>query len=315
MRVPSHDEKGIALIALAVSLALLVPILGLSVDGGLLWAANNRLNSACDAAALATARSLGAGAALPDQIAYATNRGEAFFQANFDSAQFGGAHVVPVINVAEIAPAVLEITATAKANIAVYFMRYLGPGVSLVQASGRVIRRDVDLVIALDTSAGPFCEEAVRQSKLFANSFMAGRDRIGLVVNGQPILDPDPRFKIGGMMGAKLDAVSCGDAAGGVPFAAYDQISKLNRPEALNAVVWISGKPSEPNSNPPVRTYVIGPAAAPEIEKRLRLFSNDAREPNPDTGRPVGMFLQTGESSQLAQAYSTILNDLMSSGR
>ena len=315
MRVRSHSEKGIALIALAVSLALLVPILGLSVDGGLLWAANNRLNSACEAAALATARSLGAGATLPDQIAYATNRGEAFFQANFDSAQFGGAQVVPVINVAELAPAVLQITATAKTNIPVYFMRYIGPTASLVQASRRVIRRDVDLVIALDTMAGPFCEEALRQSKLFANSFMAGRDRIGLVVNGHPILDPDPRFKTGGMIDAKLDAVTCGSAIGGIPSAAYEQIVKLNRTEAVNAVVWISGAPSAPNSNPPVRTYVIGPAMALQVEKQLRLFANDAREPNPDRERPVGMVLQIGEPSQLAQAYSTILNDLMSSGR
>ncbi len=301
--------------ALAVSLALLVPILGLSVDGGLLWAANNRLNSACDAAALATARSLGAGASLPDQIAYATNRGEAFFQANFDSGLFGGARVAPIISVSEIAPALLEIKASAKTNIPVYFIRYLGSSASLVQASRRVMRRDVDLVIALDTSAGTFCEEAVRQSKLFANSFMAGRDRIGLVVNGQTVLVPDLRFKMGGMLGAKLDAVTCSALTVGVPITAYDQIAALNRPEALNAVVWISGKPSPPNANPPLRTYIIGPAAAAEVEKRLRLFANDAREPNPDQQRPVGMFLQTGEASQLAQAYSTILNDLMSSGR
>ena len=315
MRTGHERQEGIALITLAVSLALLVPILGLGVDGGLLWAANNRLNAACDAAALATARSLGAGASLPDQIAYATNRGEAFFRANFDAAQFGGAAVAPIINVAEISPTVLEITATAKVSIPVYFMRYLGPSASLVQASSHVIRRDVDLVLALDTSPGAYCEEAVRQGKLFANSFMAGRDRIGLTVNGQPILDPDPRFKAGDILSSKLDLVNCNSATVGVPMAAYEQIAKLNRPEALNAVIWITTKPSPPSANPPVLTYVIGQPCTPETEKLLRLFSNDAREKNSDSDRTVGMFLKVGEPAQLAQAFSTILNDLMSSGR
>ena len=319
MQLRGHGEKGIAIITLAVSLALLVPILGLSVDGGLLWAANNKLNSACDAAALATARSLGYGATLPDQIAYATNRGEAFFQANFDSALFGSASVAPIINVAEISPSVLEVTVTAKLKIPVYFMRYLGPNASQVQAASHVIRRDVDLVLAIDTSSGAYCQEAVRQGKLFANSFMAGRDRIGLVVNGQPILDPDPRFKAANMLSAQLDLVTCGTSinsgVGAAPAAAYQQIAKLNRPEALNAVVWITAKPFAPSANPSALTYVIGQPMAPELEKTIRRFSNDSREPNVDSERPVGMFLKVGEFSQLGQAFSTILNDLMSAGR
>ena len=203
-------QRGIAIITTAVSLTLLIPILGLGVDAAMLWAARTKLNSACDAAALATARNLGVGANLPDQIAYATARGEAFFQANFDARTFRADPILPLIRIVETSDSNLEVTATARLAIPLYFMRYLGSQATEVQSSGRVNRRYVDLMLDLNTNVPKaMCTESLRLAKTFTNSFLGGRDRVGVSINGAPLYAVDSKFKEHNALSLKLDGVSC----------------------------------------------------------------------------------------------------------
>jgi Flp pilus assembly protein TadG len=64
-------------------LMIILPMVGLVIDVGIMYAIRARLTSACDAAARAAARSLAVGVTLADQEAAARARAQAFFNANF----------------------------------------------------------------------------------------------------------------------------------------------------------------------------------------------------------------------------------------
>jgi Flp pilus assembly protein TadG len=79
----SARERGIAVMLTAFLLVFTIPAVGLAIDAGVLYLVRSKLSSACDAAALATARNLNLGLTLEDQQANAIARGTAFFNANF----------------------------------------------------------------------------------------------------------------------------------------------------------------------------------------------------------------------------------------
>ena len=77
-------RKGSALILFTTMLVLVVvPIVGLAIDGAVLYLIRARLNAATDAAALAGARSLSTGLDIASQTASATATAQAYFNANF----------------------------------------------------------------------------------------------------------------------------------------------------------------------------------------------------------------------------------------
>ena len=271
------NQKGIAIIAMAISLVVLIPVLGLGVDAAMLWSARTKLNSACDAAALATARNVGFGATLPDQVAYATSRGEAFFQANFDPAPFRAAPVMPVIRIVETTKSNLAISASARVNIPLYFMRFLGTQATEVQASSILNRRNVDLVLSLDTNVPKdVCQEFIRSAKIFTSSFLAGRDRLELLVNGSVVFPKDAKFKEGGALAGKLDGVSCSSTFAG-PVSISLTYPKSTRPEAVEANVSLS-----------------------------------TTQP---TGQRKAIDIKIKEPAAISQAFSHISTDLLFSGR
>src|SRR3954471_23639143 len=80
----STGERGAALILFTVMLALVVlPLIGLSIDGGVAYFAQARLSSAVDAAALAGARSLNVGEDPSSQAANAQAIATKYFNANY----------------------------------------------------------------------------------------------------------------------------------------------------------------------------------------------------------------------------------------
>ena len=271
------NQKGIAIIAMAISLVVLIPVLGLGVDAAMLWSARTKLNSACDAAALATARNVGFGATLPDQVAYATSRGEAFFQANFDPAPFRAAPVMPVIRIVETTKSNLAISASARLNMPLYFMHFLGTQATEIQASSIVNRRNVDLVLSLDTNVRKdICLAFIRSAKVFTSSFLVGRDRLELLVNGSVLYPKDSKFKEGEAFARKLDGVSC---TGG--------------------------------SSEPVRLSWTHPRTtqAGELEAKVSL---SAISPTAQTKEVV---LKITEPAALSQAFSQVSTDLLFSCR
>ena len=71
----SRKEKGIAILLTGVLLVLIIPIVGLAIDAGVLYALKSKLVLATDAAALAAARSLNLGLTLAAQETAAKSPG------------------------------------------------------------------------------------------------------------------------------------------------------------------------------------------------------------------------------------------------
>src|SRR5271154_1262544 len=82
-------EKGITLLVGAVSLTFIVPMIGLAVDVGFLYASRSKLQAAVDGAALAAARALSIGIGLSAQTVSAQNNAVNWFYSNFPNNVFG----------------------------------------------------------------------------------------------------------------------------------------------------------------------------------------------------------------------------------
>src|ERR1017187_9342332 len=76
-------QRGIATMLTAITLLFLIPVVGLSIDGGLAFVIKGGLSSAMDSAALAAGRGLNLGSDLPTAQASALAAATQFFNANF----------------------------------------------------------------------------------------------------------------------------------------------------------------------------------------------------------------------------------------
>jgi len=64
---------------------VMLPLVGLAIDGSILYLVQAKLSAAVDAASLASARSLSVGLTLASQTTSATATAQSFFNANFPS--------------------------------------------------------------------------------------------------------------------------------------------------------------------------------------------------------------------------------------
>src|SRR5437879_13090067 len=74
-------------------LFVVIPIVGLAIDGGIAYFIKSKVQTACDAAALGAARSLNRGQDIASQVTAATDTAKRYFHANFPNNWMG---VTPV---------------------------------------------------------------------------------------------------------------------------------------------------------------------------------------------------------------------------
>ena len=79
----AQGERGITVIFTAISLVLLIPLVGLAVDAGILYTVKGKLQTAVDAAALAAGRALSRGNDDAAQQTNAINTAESYALMNF----------------------------------------------------------------------------------------------------------------------------------------------------------------------------------------------------------------------------------------
>lgn len=257
-------ERGIAVMLTALMMVFTIPIVGLAVDAGVLYLVRAHLTSACDAASLATARNLNMGLTLAQQIAGATTRGNAFFNANFPNGYMGTWATTPTITVAQTNMSTLTVTTTATTNAPIYFIRLLGGSATVAGAVGKASRRDVNLMLVLDRSgsmAGTPCTDMVTAAKTFTDMFVQERDTLGLITYGAAYYDaypPDNYFKTPGIgIKEKLDQITCGGwtNSAGAYWRAYQKLVAINEPLALNMVVFFTdGVPTAFTGSFPIKT-------------------------------------------------------------
>ena len=250
-------QRGFALILTALMLTMILPMVGLVIDVGIMYAVRARLTMACDAAALAAARSLAVGVTLADQEATATARAQAFYNANFPvgTLETNDGHVT--VTVDESVTQVRTVTVTGSAAAPVYFMQMLGVPRTHVSATGSASRRDVNVMMVLDRSgslqAAGACDDLEVAATAFTGLFANQRDRMGMITFGGAYrLDypPTRNFKQSPKLTDEIGKLYPGGCSGWTGSAqalwqGYTQLVNINEPGAFNVIVFFTdGQPN-----------------------------------------------------------------------
>ena len=184
-------QRGQILILAAVSLVVLIGSVGLAIDSGRAYGVKAKINSAVDAASIASARALSVGADDPARIAAAKQAAKDYYAANFPD-NYLGATAVPLtdsmIQVAHDPSGYWTVNVTGSANMPSTFMGIFGKEQTVAGAAGTTIRRDLDVILVLDTSgslASPSTAfPALKAAAVnFVNRFIDGPngDRVGFI--------------------------------------------------------------------------------------------------------------------------------------
>lgn len=187
---PTHCRGSIAIVT-AFSLIVLIGMVGLAIDLGRGYGVKAKLNAAVDAAAIAAARALVVGASDAERIANAQAAAQRFFYGNFPPDYLGATPTEPNTTAVHDSAGFWTVTVSASANMPTTFLRVIGKDNVPVAAMGQTVRRDIDLVLVLDTtgSLGPPWSDpdTFDKVKAAAISFISkfaegpGGDRVGLV--------------------------------------------------------------------------------------------------------------------------------------
>ena len=279
-------NKGFVILAGGLMLTFTIPIIGLAIDAGFLYAIKARLQSASDAAALAAARSLAVGLTIGEQEGNAKARARAFFSANFPDGMMNTTTHVSEPAIDETAFRTRTVTVTATADAPLFFMRiFNSSGRTNVVASGKASRRDVNVILVLDRSgsmnSNDGCPAMRAAAKGFVDLFANQRDRIGMITYGISYAlsyAPTMNFKTSPKLADKIDTITCNGGTGSAQglFKGYEQVLNINEPGALNVIIFFTdGIPNTITGNFPInrldttRSADGGPSGA-----SLSSFSN-----------------------------------------
>jgi len=182
-------QRGQVLILVGLSLIVLIGAVGLAIDSGRAYGVKARLNAAVDAAAIAAARAIATGVDDATRIANAQAAAMRFYHLNYPEGFLGSTRGAPSTTAVHESTGYWRITVSGSAEMPTTFIRVLGPTETEVAAMGEAIRRDLDVMLVMDTSGslatpssafGDLQEAAIRD---FVNKFSAGAggDRVGLV--------------------------------------------------------------------------------------------------------------------------------------
>ena len=180
MRIPHQRQDGQVLIMVALSAVVLIASVGLAVDSALGYFVKAKLNAAVDSASLAAARGVTAGSSEEDQRANARQSAEEFFDINYpDQFLLSTPTLHPVGVVFDKGTVTIDVSATA--SLPVSLMGILGFKTLNVAASAQTIRKDLDMMLVMDTSGSLASNaDAVRAAgKSFLNKFNSTVDRVG----------------------------------------------------------------------------------------------------------------------------------------
>lgn len=178
-------QSGQVFVVFALSLAVLVGVVGLALDSGLGYLVKAKLNAAADAAALAGARAVSLGLTRGEQRAAAVAAADQFFSANYPKDYLGSAEVTHETSVEfdNPLPGNITVDVTARTSIPVMFMGVMGFKLLDINASSQTIRKDLDMAFVMDTSGSmePVAADVKKQAGAFLDRFSPTTDRISLI--------------------------------------------------------------------------------------------------------------------------------------
>ena len=258
-------QKGFAVLITALSMMMIIPVVGLAIDASFLYAVRAKLSAATDASSLAAARSLNVGLSIGEQAAEAQSRAQAFFHANFPDGFLATTNKQINVSIAETSYRTRTVEVVATVDAPVFFMRVLGFEETTVASGGKASRRDVNLILVLDRSGSmnnsSSCEPMKAAARQFVSMFANDRDRLGMITFGLTYLRayaPAMNFKTSS---PTLDSMIAGiDCSGGTGTAqalwkGYEELQAVNEPGTLNLIVFFTdGLPNGITASYPVKT-------------------------------------------------------------
>ena len=244
-------ERGATLLLVTfVSTFFLIPIIGVCIDGAVLYWVKARLSAAVDATALATGRSLNVGQSDSAQISNALAIGQMYFTANFPTGVMKTTVVggTPTITVNESTAHQRIVTVTVSVTVPLYFMPMLGFKNQTVAATGQATRRDANVMLVLDRSNSMnnngSCSALIASAQNFVSQFVDGRDQLGLVTyqfTANVDYKPKLTFKSGNpSLNSTLGTLICNGDTNTVEglYNGFDQIKNtINQPSGLNVIL------------------------------------------------------------------------------
>jgi Flp pilus assembly protein TadG len=191
-RFQISNERGFALIYIAITMVTLLLFTGLAIDSGRAYVVKAQLTKAVDGAALGAARMLNSG----DPKAEATK----IFKQNFAAGYMGTVPTEDPTTAGDFfalrtiaASGVNVVTVTATVTMPTSFMKLANQNQVIVSATGEATRRMVDLSLVLDVSSSIASKwPAVRDAaRTFIDSFDPIGDRLALITygNGAHVVD------------------------------------------------------------------------------------------------------------------------------
>lgn len=245
----SDPRKGAALVLAALLCLVMVPMIGLGIDGARAYMARAALSSAVDAAALAGARSLNVGVDISSQAASATAIAQKYFNANLPSAGWGLTGVSNSVTVAQNNTSHFRtVTFTGTATVPLIFMPIIHQSSTTISITSVAQRRDVNVMLVLDNSGsmnrGGAMPPLITDATAFVNMFAGGRDHLGLIqFTGDSYLAyaPSVNFKsdspnVTTLIGELTSSNGATNSSQAI-WMAYQQLKNLNEPGALNVIV------------------------------------------------------------------------------
>jgi len=257
-------RSGAALVMAALSLIVLVPMLGLAIDGANVYLMRNQMNVAMEAAVLAATRSLNVGQTIDQQSAAATAVADSVF--NADTGAIPGMTMDPLgTQTSQTAGPLFTVTqnntthyrtvtGSLSADLRLAFMGMMNLPTAHVNITVAATRRDVNIVMVLDngsgmglvggdTSVGTPLATLQTDAVAFVNVFANGRDNIGLVTftSAPFVADALPNQNFLSNVPNNINTLTAAGQGGpntsaGLE-AAYQQLQNLNQPGALNVIV------------------------------------------------------------------------------
>lgn len=250
------SERGVVLLLTIASLAVIIPMVGLTVDVGYLYASKARLQAAVDGAALAAARALSLGATTAAQADSAKQNAVNWFYANFPVGTWSTRSTVMDTNSVTVttpSPSLSTVAVTASTRVPTYFMKWLNIDDNIIRSVGTASRRTTVVMLVLDRSysmtSNSSCATLKDAAKLFTGQFAAGRDYIGMVSFSDgisPVIAPTTNFRTvlgfndGSTSGTgAIDNINCmgGTGTAAALTVGHNELHKTNLPGAYNVLV------------------------------------------------------------------------------
>jgi Flp pilus assembly protein TadG len=252
-----------------------IPLVGLAIDGAMVFLVKAKLSSAVDAAALAAGRSINVYESQQQNSGPVATVAQQWFAANFPSGWLGASVVggQPTITIQPTTYMTQTVLVQASAAVPLVFMRMLNFNSITVSASAQSSRRNLNLVLVLDRSGsmGPApsgsdaCPTMIADTQNFVNRFTDGFDTVGLVTfsttaNNNPIdYAPTTHFKsVNPTLKSVIGNIVCTGATSTAQAlaVAYQSIQSTGLAGGLNVIVlFTDGQPNEVVSNNwPIKT-------------------------------------------------------------